>query len=188
MTVIAAADHGNIYVLAKQIAQSSTFQSVCGVSTTDEALERVHYPYVDIDEDGELLVDLEPPRAILSDELGEEEYVEGGMHTWTLQESFWLSFDFLVPTAFRVNDTKNTWAWFRQKVQQILKDMQSVGKTAAGITPTGGVEITYSALRAARRVEGPHRLAVAERDIDQEPEEGVMPEVWHVAYIIERGF
>jgi hypothetical protein len=188
MTIVAVGDHGTVYLIAKAISASSTFQTVTNTATAADALEYVHYPFVDFDDRGAVVVDLKPPRAIVCDELGEDEFQEGGMHTWKRHETFWVSFDFPIPNDYMIEGgTVNQWAWFQQQVLAILKDVQSVGKTDSGVTPTGGVEVTYSAIRAVSRTEGPYRLSMDERDAPH-PDDRQPPEVWHVAYMLERGF
>jgi len=187
MTVVEVQDHGNIYLVAKMVAASSTFQSVVGAASETEAFNSIHYPYIDLDDQGEIVCPLEPPRAILSDELGEDEYLDGAIHTWSRRETFWLSFDFAIPKEYRIEgNVKNSWAWFRLKIQAIVKEMRLAGKTASGVTPTGGQPISYPALRAMRRVEGPYQLSTSERMTDH-PDDGPPPEVWHIAFAVERG-
>lgn len=187
MTLIGVADHGNIYLLAQAFAASSTFQSVLGVSTTADAFERVHYPDVEFDDDGGMYCEMNPPRIIIADELGEDELTEGGIHSFRRSESFWCSFDFYIPPDITIHGKKNSWAWFTSKVLAVLKEARDLGKTGN----VGSTGKSYPVISSARRVEGPYRIDVSERDLDDtkdSPELGGPNELWHVAWEVVRGY
>lgn len=195
MSVIPVVDHGTIYLLAMAFAASETFQEVTGTNTQSGAFERIHYPTVSFqpaEEEGDppiMMVDLLPPRIVISDELGDEELNDGGLHSFTMQETFWASFDFYAPEEVAQVSDRNAWAWFRKKVLAILKEARALGKTAP-VGGVGGTGRTYPVLRSIRRTEGPYELDVVEQEKTEElddPAECVPQRLWHVAYEITRG-
>ena len=184
MTLVDVANHGNSYILALQVAASTTFQTVVGEANQTDAMDHIHYPVVDFDETGAIVVDLEPPRAIIVDELGDEEYVTNGIGKWDLNQSWWLSFDFVVPTDHTSEGgTQNEWAWFQLQIKTILSDMLQLGKTG---NPVGSK--TYMELSSLRRLQGPYRLDPAEYGRPADPAAGKPDVIWHVAYEVFRGF
>jgi len=183
MTVVAVGDHGNAYILAMQIAASSNFQSVVTEVTQAAAMDHIHYPFVDFDESGAILADLAPPRAIVCDELGDEEFVTDGIGKWNLLESWWVSFDFNIPAAYLLNDTLNEWAWFTLQVKNIINDVLALGKTG---NPVGSK--TYMQISTFRRIEGPYRIDPVERGNLDNPASTQPSVIWHVAYEVGRGF
>jgi len=190
MTLASLADHGTIYLLAHAFASSAAFQTVTDSDTVTEALTRVHYPEANFEQtdDGVVMyVDLLPPRIVIADALGEYELSEGGIHSFrTPAETFFCSFDFYIPDEYACEGPKNSWAWFRTKVLTIIKEVRALGKTG----DVDGLGAAYPTIDMARRLEGPYRMDVAERELHDDiesPLEGSQPELWHTAFELVRG-
>lgn len=191
MTLINLADHGTIYLLAHAFAKSSTFQSVTDTKTVDDALKRVHYPDVEFIkelvngvETVVMLCDLLPPRIVIADELGDMELTDGGIHSFrTPSTTFFVSFDFIVPEEFACEGKRNAWAWFHTKPEACIKDARNLGKGG----DVAGLGVAYPTIDTARRIEGPYRMPVGERENTDLPITGAPPEIWHEAWEIARG-
>jgi len=177
MTLLPLTDHGNVYVLAAQLAASSTFQAAVNETTQAAALEHISYPFVKFDESGAVVDDLEPPRIVISDELGQEEMLfEAHGELKRLEQTLWVTFDLVPPKDISSESVLNEWAWFTSRVRTILRDAQKLGGIG---NPVGS--ITYSHV-SFLRTRGPYRQDQSESGRLPDPAGRVPDIVWHAAY------
>lgn len=180
MTTIPVSEHGNVYLLALLVANSSTFRAIPDIAAADadEALSRIYYPWAETDS-GEI-----PSRAVISDDadLSRDEWTRVSRGNWSHRETLALTFDLLIPADVAGERcAKQEWAWFLKTVKGILSDMRSL----AGTGSSGVNSTTHFNMLDFQKINGSYRADPSEMSPLTDPEKGIPLPFWTVTYEVE---
>ena len=178
---VAVADHGNAYMLAVLVANSSTFRSVVSKATVIKALTKIYYPWHDESGDNPEL----PSRAVIVDDsdFGDENHRKVATGVWKISGSYRLNFDFNIPATERTGRA-NEFAWFHKQTNNIMKEMRSIaGWGNSGVTSGDGNPLAHFNMMNYQRQEGPWEIDPSE-DMLPDPQTGELLPFWHMGYDI----